>query len=150
MRALVSDKMAKLLISWNNYSCCKDFAFHFQRDVKKSIYYIIAGVFVYLNLASLRENQQRMPFSRSGRRGMKICESKFASCSSTKAKDLVKVVSEAEQAELCRQRERIREEIAMLQIKQNKLAEKVIDNDNRKRKLIKKRIRLKRSCMSTK
>ena len=61
-----------------------------------------------------------------------------------KAKDLAKIVSEetaveTQQAELCRQRESNREEIARLELEQKELARHLIDTDSMKRKLGKKR-----------
>ena len=39
--------MAKLLVGWNNYSTCDDCAYHLNRDVTNTIFYILAGISVY-------------------------------------------------------------------------------------------------------
>ena len=63
-----------------------------------------------------------------------IFESRFSDWQSSKLKDLAKVVSEetaaeAQQVELCRQREGNRMEIARLELDQKELARKLIDTE---------------------
>ena len=75
---------------------------------------------------------------------LKIWEAKFDDWSSTKAKEMAKLVSEETNAEvqkneLCRQRERVRESIARLELENKELAKKIIETDHRKNKLVKKR-----------
>ena len=43
--------MAKLLVSWKNYSSCADCAYHLKRDLYTSFGYIIMGISIYKYVA---------------------------------------------------------------------------------------------------
>ena len=75
---------------------------------------------------------------------LKKREEMFDDWMSSKAKDLAKLEAEVTNAEeqksaFCRQRERIRKQIARLELDSTELAKRIIENDNTKNKLVIKR-----------
>ena len=75
---------------------------------------------------------------------LKKWEEIFDDWSSSKAKEMAKLVAEEtnaeeEKAAFCRQREKIKEDIARLELESKELAKKIIKADNNKNKLVKKR-----------
>ena len=75
---------------------------------------------------------------------LKKCEEIFEDWSSSKAKEMVKLMSEEtnigdQMSSYCRQRDRVREEIARLEMESKDLAKRIVETETKKNKLAKTR-----------